>query len=45
FAFQPASVGIITEQVNTGGKTLSHVQFPDEFIWLYTPSIEKLIYG
>ncbi|MGL9971494.1 lytic exoenzyme target recognition domain-containing protein [Enterococcus sp. DIV1420a] len=45
FAFQPASVGIITEQVNTAGKTLSHVQFPDEFIWLYTPSIEKLIYG
>ncbi|MGL9969350.1 lytic exoenzyme target recognition domain-containing protein [Enterococcus sp. DIV1420a] len=45
FAFQPTSVGIITEQVNTAGKTLSHVQFPDEFIWLYTPSIEKLIYG
>ncbi|KAJ76053.1 endolysin [Enterococcus faecalis AZ19] len=45
FAFQTASVGVITEQVNTAGKTLSHVQFPDGFIWLYTPSVEKLIYG
>lgn len=45
FAFQPSSVGIITEQYSLNGKTISHVQFPDEFIWLYTESVEKLIYG
>ena len=45
FAFQPSSVGIITEQYSLNGKTISHVQFPDEFIWLYTESVGKLIYG
>lgn len=45
FSFQPSSVGIITEQHSLNGKTISHVQFPDEFIWLYTESVEKLIYG
>lgn len=45
FAFQPSSVGIITEQHSLNGKIISHVQFPDEFIWLYTPSVEKMIYG
>lgn len=45
FSFQPSSVGIITEQHPLNGKTISHVQFPNEFIWLYTESVEKLIYG
>lgn len=45
FSFQPSSVGIITEQHSLNRKTISHVQFPDEFIWLYTESVEKLIYG
>ncbi|MGH2183078.1 lytic exoenzyme target recognition domain-containing protein, partial [Enterococcus faecalis] len=45
FPFQPCSVGIITEQYSLNGKTISHIQFPDECIWLYTGNIEKLIYG
>ena len=42
FAFQPSSVGIITEQYSLNGKTISHVQFPDEFIWLYTESVGEI---
>lgn len=45
FAFIPSSVGIITEQYPLNGRTISHVQFPEEFIWLYTSNVEKLIYG
>lgn len=44
FNFQIASVGVVQEQTPYKGYTLSHVQLPEEFIWLFTESKEKLLF-
>lgn len=44
FNFQENSVGVVQEQTAYNGYTLSHVQLPDEFIWLFTDSKQSLLY-
>lgn len=44
FNFQVNSVGVVQEQTPYMGYTLSHVQLPDEFIWLFTNSKQTLLY-
>lgn len=44
FNFQVNSVGVVQEQTPYKGYTLSHVQLPDEFIWLFTDSKQALLY-
>lgn len=44
FNFQENSVGVVQEQTPYKGYTLSHVQLPDEFIWLFTDSKQALMY-
>lgn len=44
FNFQVNSVGVVQEQTPYKGYTLSHVQLPDEFIWLFTNSKQTLLY-
>ena len=44
FNFQVNSVGVVQEQTPYGGYTLSHVQLPEEFIWLFTENKNTLLY-
>lgn len=44
FNFQVNSVGVVQEQTSYGGYTLSHVQLPEEFIWLFTENKNTLLY-
>ncbi|QEL53351.1 lysin [Enterococcus phage phiNASRA1] len=44
FNFQENSTGVVQEQTPYMGYTLSHVQLPNEFIWLFTDSKQALMY-
>lgn len=45
FNFQIPSVGVVQEQTPYKGYTLSHVQLPTEFIWLFVENKDKLLYS
>ena len=44
FNFQENSTGVVQEQTPYAGYTLSHVQLPNEFIWLFTENKNTLMY-